>query len=96
MFKIYRITLFLSFTLFMLGILCKFQHWPGGNSLMAIALTLSLVYIGIALFKVFKSQQPILKKFLWAIGLILFFWITGFIYYFMVIKKQNSDFNLES
>ncbi len=94
--KIYRISLFLSFALLILGVLCKIQHWPGGNSLMAIALVLALVYLLIALIQIFNSEKSFLEKIVWMLCFVFFAWITGFIYYFVVIKKQNEKIESEN
>lgn len=96
MIKIYRISLFLSFSLLLLGILCKIQHWPGGNTLMAFGFVLALGYLLIALIQIFNSEKSFLEKIVWMLGFVFFAWITGFIYYFMVIKKQINNFENES
>lgn len=84
----YRLSLNISIAILIVGFLFKIQHYPGGNMLMIIGYILSIVYIVIALYDIFISNEiDLLEKGAWLIGFILITPITGLYYYFTMMKK---------
>ncbi len=90
--KIFKISLFLSFSITLIGVMFKLMHWPGGSYILAGGVLFSLLYIVIALTTIFPDPKiPLFEKFLWLVGFIFTGQITGFLYYFMMIKPKYQS-----
>jgi hypothetical protein len=73
-----------------IGAMFKIMHWPGASTLLIIGLLTSLIYILIALFKIFQIEnKSVIEKLLWLIGFICFSWIVGLIYYYSELRQNR-------
>lgn len=89
--RIYKISLILTIIILLISAQFKISHWPGGNLMGQIGLSISLIFILIAFFDIFKREtiKPFVKI-IWILGFIILNWIVGIIYYKRVIKKAST------
>ena len=91
-YRLYRISLNFSLAILMIGFCFKVMHWPGGNALMSTAYALSIIYVVIGVMETFQDEtKEMLEKGAWLIGFLFLTPITGIVYYFTQIKKNNRS-----
>ncbi len=90
MIRFYKPSLIISLIITIIGAMFKIMHWPGASTLLIIGLLTSLIYILIALFKIFQIEnKSVIEKLLWLIGFICFSWIVGLIYYYSELRQNR-------
>ncbi len=90
MIRFYKPSLIISLMITIIGAMFKIMHWPGASTLLIIGLLTSLIYILIALFKIFQIEnKSVIEKLLWLIGFICFSWIVGLIYYYSELRQNR-------
>ncbi len=90
MIRFYKPSLIISLMITIIGAMFKIMHWPGASTLLIIGLLTSLIYILIALFKIYQIEnKSVIEKLLWLIGFICFSWIVGLIYYYSELRQNR-------
>ena len=88
---ILKIALNSSISVLLIGALFKIQHWPYGNNLMTIGYLISIIYVFIGLFEIYKDEdKSIFEKGGWLIGFLILTPIFGLIYYYTEIRKNEK------
>lgn len=90
MIRFYKPSLIISLMITIIGAMFKIMHWPEASTLLIIGLLTSLIYILIALFKIYQIEnKSVIEKLLWLIGFICFSWIVGLIYYYSELRQNR-------
>jgi len=91
-YKIYRIALFLSLAVLLIGFVFKLRHWAGANVFVIAAYFISVVYVVIGVMDTYlDDSKSILEKGVWLAGFLFITPLTGVIYYLTEIKKKPTS-----
>ncbi|MDD2798660.1 MAG: hypothetical protein PHV20_08725 [Bacteroidales bacterium] len=89
MIKLYKISLQVSLWIAIIGAMFRIMHFRGGMFLFYIASIISLIFLVIGLFEIYKTEsKTIIDKLLWTIGFLIFPWIIGLVYYYREMKPK--------
>ena len=88
-YSLYRIALFLSIGLTLIGAVFQIQQWTGGTLLLFTGIITSLIYIVIGIMDVVETNdKSIIEKFLWFVGFVFLSTIIGLVYYIFEIRHK--------
>ena len=87
---IYKLSLFISIALIVIGAVFRIQHWPQGSNLIMIGGAASLAFIFLGAKDVLSNQkESAIVKIMWMVGFIFLSWVTGATY-LQQFRKRNG------